>query len=103
MARDFNKLKAWVEKYAKESNLPIYKIANRAGIARATIYSWMNDKYRPDSEQVLKVAQVFAAHTNHTSEELFAEGLRQYTPRAEGRQPGATQETGYMKPKQKKG
>lgn len=103
MAKDFNRLKAWIEKYAKEANLPIYKLANRAGISRATIYSWMIDKYRPDSEQLLKVAQVFAEHTNHTSEELFAEGLRQYTPRLEGRRVGATQETGYIQPRQKKG
>lgn len=83
--KDFNNLKPWLTKMCRESNLPIYKLANRAEISRAVIYAWMADRYRPDSKTLLRVSQVFAEHTGRKSEDIQAEGLATYTPRVEGR------------------
>lgn len=88
MAKDFNRLKPWIEKQTQLAGLPIYKLANRAGISRASIYAWMNDTTRPDSETLLRVVQVLADHTDQDSAKLHAEALAQYTNRPEGRAPG---------------
>lgn len=90
MSKDYNRLKPWIEKMCKEAHLPVYKVANRAGISRAIIYGWMSDKHRPDSDTILRVAQVFATATGRDSAKLHAEALAQYTPRSEGRTPGYT-------------
>lgn len=89
MAKDYNNLKKWIEKMCKDAGLPIYKVANRAGVSRAIIYNWMIDRNRPDEDTLLRVAQVFADHTGRKSEEIFAEGLTQYTTRPKGRPRGS--------------
>lgn len=86
--QDFNNLKPWIEKMCKAAGLPIYKLANRANVSRQTIYGWMSDRYRPDSETMLRIAQVLATATGGDSSKIYAEGLAQYTPRLEGRLPG---------------
>lgn len=86
--KDFNNLKPWIEKMTKASGLPIYKVANRAGISRASIYAWMNDLSRPDPETILKVVQVYAPLVGRKSHDLLTEALKQYTNRTEGRPEG---------------
>lgn len=88
MKKDYNNLKPWIEKMTKASGLPIYKVANRAGVARASIYAWMNDVTRPDPETILKVVQVYAPLVGRDTHDLLAEALKQYAERVEGRPVG---------------
>lgn len=90
MAENYNHLKPWLEELCQKCDLPIYKLANRAGISRAIIYAWMSDRHRPDPENLLKVVQVFAAGTGRPSEELLAEALTKYTDNRRGRLPGTS-------------
>lgn len=86
--KDYNHLGTWLPAQIEKTGLPMFKIANRAGINRVTIYGWMKDTYRPDSETILKVVQVIADLTGQDSAKLLAEALRQYTTRPEGRRTG---------------
>ena len=86
--KDYNHLDKWIPAQIKKTGLPIFKVANRIGISRASIYAWMKDTTRPDSDTMLKFAQVIAGFSGEDSDKLFAEGLSQYTNRPEGRKSG---------------
>lgn len=86
---DYNNLGKWLPAQIEKTGLPMFKVANRAGISRATVYSWMNDSYRPDSETLLKMVQIIADLRGVDSARLHAEALSQYTNRPEGRKSGA--------------
>lgn len=86
--KDYNNLGTWLPLQIEKTGMPMFKITNRAAMSRATVYGWMSDRYRPDSESLLKFLQVIADLTGQDSAKLLAEGLRQYTNRPEGRKTG---------------
>lgn len=86
--KDYNHLGRWLPGQIEKTGMPMFKIANRAGLSRGSVYGWMTDRYRPDSETLLKFLQVIADLTDQDSAKLHAEGLRQYTNRPEGRRSG---------------
>jgi len=86
--KDFNRLGKWLPEQFKKAGTPLYKVANRSKVSRASLYYWMNDVTRPDSDSLLKVVRVLADLSGQETDKLFAEALAQYTQRAEGRKPG---------------
>jgi transcriptional regulator with XRE-family HTH domain len=79
-SKDFNHLEEWLLPKIKERKLSVEKFSRLVKISKASIYFWFNDVTRPDTQTMVRVCQVLGVP--------LEEGLRQYTPRAEGRQPG---------------
>jgi hypothetical protein len=95
--RDYNNLGKWLPVQIEKTGIPMFKVAMRAGVSRASVYAWMVDKTRPDSETMLKFVQVLANLTGQDSTALHAEALSQYINRPEGRKAGADWETAEVK------
>lgn len=75
--RDFNHLEDWLLPKLRDRKLSVEKFANFVGVSRAAVYHWLKDETRPDPETMVSVCQVLGVP--------LEEGLRQYTPRPEGR------------------
>jgi transcriptional regulator with XRE-family HTH domain len=85
---DYNHLKPWLSKLLKDSGLPVYRVANRAGLTRSTLYYWMNDRYRPEGDAFAKVVRILADELGKDYNNLYMEGLSKFTPRQPGRPKG---------------
>jgi transcriptional regulator with XRE-family HTH domain len=77
---DYNHLKEWLLPKIEKMGLSVEKFSRLAKISRASVYYWFGDVTRPDDQTMARVCQVVGAP--------LEEGLRQYTPKPEGRRPG---------------
>jgi transcriptional regulator with XRE-family HTH domain len=77
---DYNHLKQWLLPKIRERKLSVEKFARLVKISRASVYFWFNDVTRPDEQTMARVCQVLGTP--------LEEGLRQYTPKVEGRPVG---------------
>lgn len=78
--RDFNRIRQWITPLLEKKGLTIEQCSRRAKLSRATLYSYMVDRYRPNEQTMAAICRVL----NRPLEE----GLRQYTSRKAGRPKG---------------
>jgi hypothetical protein len=88
----------WLKKKVEETGLPVYKVTNRGNISRATLYAWMEDKYRPDPESLTPVVIALADILGQSSTKLLEEAFSMYVQRPEGRPKGAGGGGGGVRP-----
>lgn len=79
--RDYNRIKQWLLPKLDTKGVSVEQFSREVGISRAELYFYFADKHRP-SEQVM-------ARICHALNVPFEEGLRQYTPRRNGRPRGS--------------
>jgi transcriptional regulator with XRE-family HTH domain len=82
MGKDFNRIREWLEpRLAKlqksDPKMTRELFAIRCGITRAALYAYMQDVNRPAPEVMTRICEVLGVPAE--------EGLRQYTPKREGR------------------
>jgi transcriptional regulator with XRE-family HTH domain len=75
--KDFNNLNVWLKGHLDRRGWSVERLSREAGLSRAIIYFYMNDTYRPDEESIANVCKALGVPVT--------EGLKQYTPRVEGR------------------
>jgi ribosome-binding protein aMBF1 (putative translation factor) len=76
---DYNHIREWLEPQLEQLDISKEEFARRCGLSRALIYFYCNDKNRPDEQSMAKMCQVLGVD--------LEEGLRQYTPKRNGRPP----------------
>jgi transcriptional regulator with XRE-family HTH domain len=81
-SKDFNKIKQWLVPQLRAKGMNVEKFAREADIWKTSVYNYMNDTNRPDTETMAKMCRVLG--------KPLEEGLAQYTPRQEGRPEGYT-------------
>jgi transcriptional regulator with XRE-family HTH domain len=74
---DFSNLLTWLPRQIKRIGLRKEQFAHRVGVSRTTIYRYIYDMDRPTEDTMLKMCRVL--------EIPLEEGLRQYTPKRNGR------------------
>lgn len=77
MERDFNNLKQWLPPLIEKLDISYEKFARACGVTRPMIYYYLSDKYRPETQTMIRMCQVLGVPPE--------EGLSQYTPRKVGR------------------
>ena len=77
MSRDFNNIGPWLNRLLNERQLSVERLARKSGLSRAAVYFYMQDKNRPSEEAMMRMCTVLGVP--------FEEGLKQYTPNANGR------------------
>ena len=80
MDKDFNRIREWLTPLLQERGLSVERFANEVGLTRTSVYRYMNDEKRPDSDSMARMC--------HFLGRPLEEGLQQYTPRIEGRPKG---------------
>lgn len=81
MARDFNNLKRWMLPKIDKLGITIEDFGNKAGVGRCSLYRYFSDKARPTEQVMVRICRVLGVP--------FEEGLRQYTPKPNGRPKGS--------------
>jgi DNA-binding phage protein len=78
--RDFNHLPTWLRAAIARANIEgIEALARRSNISRTALYRYLNDDDRPSEETMARICRALGVD--------LAEGLRQYTPKRNGRPP----------------
>ena len=91
-----NQIKEWLLPQLKKRNLSIKKFALKCGISRATIYTYMRDRNRPEEETMALICKALSEtpYWQDGKEVIdkvtLADGLAQYEPRKAGRPRGST-------------
>lgn len=80
MTQDFNNLNTWLPPLIEKVDMSYEKFARACGITRAMIYYYLADRYRPESQTMIRMCQVLGVPAE--------EGLSQYSPRKVGRPQG---------------
>ena len=75
--RDFNHIREWIVPKLEAGGWSVENFARECGLSRAIIYFYMNDRYRPDEQQMITMCRVLGVPSE--------EGFAQYTPRHRGR------------------
>jgi ribosome-binding protein aMBF1 (putative translation factor) len=76
---DYNHIKEWLEPQLEKLEISKEEFARRCGFSRALVYFYCSDKNRPDEQSMAKMCHVLGVD--------LEEGLRQYTPKRNGRPP----------------
>ena len=74
---NFSNLPKWIPRQLKRVGLTKEQLAHRVGVSRTTIYRYIYDMDRPSENTMLNMCRVLDI--------AFEEGLRQYTPKKNGR------------------
>jgi transcriptional regulator with XRE-family HTH domain len=74
---NFSNLPTWLPRQLNRVGLSKEQLAHRAGISRTSVYRYIYDSDRPSEDTMLRICRVL--------EVPFEEGLRQYTPKKNGR------------------
>jgi transcriptional regulator with XRE-family HTH domain len=79
--RDFNDLPTWIPAQMRRVGIEsVEQLAYRAGgLSRMAIYRWLHDQSRPTPQTMAKVCRALGVE--------LAEGLRQFSPKRNGRPP----------------
>lgn len=85
MARDFNNLPTWIPQMAAKKGVTIERLGQLSGVSKTAMYNYLYDMDRPSEKTMLKMTRALGID--------FEEGLRQYTPKRNGRPPGRKSET----------
>ena len=80
MERNFNHLNVWLPKKLKQAGLTVEQLSFKAKCSRASLYYYMQDINRPETQVMVRICHVFGVP--------LSEGLRQYTPKQVGRPRG---------------
>ncbi len=80
MSQDFSNLKTWLPPLIEKIDMSYEKFARAVGITRPMIYFYLSDKYRPESQTMIRMCQILGVPAE--------EGLAQYSPRKVGRPQG---------------
>jgi transcriptional regulator with XRE-family HTH domain len=80
--RDFNHIKEWLLPILQKQGISLEALGRAAGISRASMYHYLNDKRRPKTEVMRKICEILKVDPE--------EGLRQYVERPTGRPKGAS-------------
>jgi lambda repressor-like predicted transcriptional regulator len=81
MTKDFNRIKAWLLPIIQQKGVSLEAVGRAAGISRASMYHYLNDKRRPTPEVMRRICDVL--------ERPHEEGLAQYSLKPVGRPKGA--------------
>ena len=76
MAKDYSHLPVWLRRQLRRVGLTPEKFGQRAKVSRISVYAYLSDRSRPSEQTMAKICRVLGVP--------FAEGLRQYTPKAVG-------------------
>lgn len=74
--KDFNNLGTWLPPRIEATGMSIEKFSYKAGLSKAIVYFYMQDKYRPSAESMIRMCKVLGVPAE--------EGLAQYTERKVG-------------------
>lgn len=77
---DFSNIKQWLLPLTDQKGLSLEQLARAVGISRASVYHYMTDRSRPDTQTMMRICDVLGVP--------HEDGLKQYTPRVEGRPKG---------------
>jgi len=77
--KDFNNIEGWLKPQLEDMGLSVEQFADKAGLSRASVYFYFQDKTRPNSTAMKRMCDVLGRP--------FEEGLAQYTPRKPGPRP----------------
>lgn len=80
MNNDFNHIADWLRPLLDSQGMSVEELAQRAGITRTAIYNYIGDHNRPTEQSMAKICHVLGVP--------LEEGLRQYTPKKNGRPAG---------------
>jgi transcriptional regulator with XRE-family HTH domain len=75
--KDFSHLNEWLTAHLDRLNMSVEDFAEAAELTRTSVYFYMQDKYRPDEQSMVRMCTVLGVP--------LEEGLAQYTPRKRGR------------------
>jgi transcriptional regulator with XRE-family HTH domain len=78
---DFNHIKDWLLPIVDEKGLSLEQVARAAGLSKASIYHYINDKRRPSTDAMRKICDVLGVP--------HEDGLKTFSPKANGRPKGA--------------
>lgn len=82
--KDFNNLPVWIPKQCAKKEIGIETLAQRSGVSRTAIYKYLYDQDRPSEQTMKRITKALGVS--------FEEGLKQYTPKRNGRPPGKKSE-----------
>jgi predicted DNA-binding transcriptional regulator AlpA len=88
-----NNIKQWLLPKLKRRNLSVEEFSKRCGLSRATLYSYMTDRYRPQEDtmgvicKTLSNISYWEDGVELIEKATIAEGLAQYIERRNGRKP----------------
>ena len=74
---NFSNLPVWIPEQLMRLGLTKEQLAHRLGVSRTSIYRYIYDMDRPSKDTMLKMCRVMGVP--------LEEGLRQYTPKKNGR------------------
>lgn len=79
--KDFNNIREWLVPLLEGKKLSIERFARQVGVSKAVVYFYLSDTSRPTEETMKRMCDVLQVP--------FEEGLRQYTPKKNGRPKGS--------------
>jgi histidinol phosphatase-like enzyme len=91
--KDFNHVEQWLRKKLEERGVSIHRFTLLTGfkISNASIHRWFRDVYRPSPETMKMVCETLSKlpiiekdGSERFEEVPWSEGLKQYTPKAQG-------------------
>lgn len=82
---DFNNIKQWLIPQLDKLSMSVEQFANTAGLSRAAIYHYFEDRHRPDEQSMARICHVLGVP--------LEQGLRQYTQRKRGKPRGMSSST----------
>jgi transcriptional regulator with XRE-family HTH domain len=80
MEQNFNNLGTWLPPLIEKLDMSYEQFARACGITRPMVYFYIADRYRPETQTMIRICQVLGVSAE--------EGLAQYTPRKVGRPKG---------------
>lgn len=75
--KDHNHIKQWLIPILDQRGMSIEDLSVDTGLSRAILYNYLIDRNRPSEQNMAKIT--------HALKVPFEEGLRQYTPKKNGR------------------
>ena len=73
---DYNHIREWLGHHLQQKNLSVEQLARKAGLSRAMIYFYIEDRNRPSSNSMARICKVLGVP--------LEEGMKQFTPRKPG-------------------
>jgi transcriptional regulator with XRE-family HTH domain len=80
MDADYNHIREWLNPHLDRLGMSVEQFANACGISKASVYFYMEDRYRPNAGIMSAMCRVLGVP--------LEQGLHQYTPRKSGRPAG---------------
>jgi transcriptional regulator with XRE-family HTH domain len=77
---DFNRIKEWLLSKLEERGQSVEQFSRQCGLSKAALYFYLSDKNRPSEANMRRICDALGCS--------LIEGLRQYTPKKNGRPKG---------------